>query len=156
MRFQVITAVLLKIQLLSDVTPCLAVFTDVSTYRSDFIFKVQESKKNNCQTLKMSKYTHSKKRGHNPSYFNLLQAIQQHHRSFYALDLVSYLNLAHLISVYTKKCAIIYKRTNVMQLGSMFICNCNIALHVSDDFCFHVQEHLETVTHQRLLLQFKL
>ena len=24
------------------------------------------------------------------------------------------------------------KRTNVMQLGSMFICNCNIALHVSD------------------------
>jgi len=23
------------------------------------------------------------------------------------------------------------KRTNVMQLGSMFICNCNIALHVS-------------------------
>ena len=59
-----------------------------------------------------------------------------------------------------------------MQLGSMFICNCNIALHVSDAFCFHLQEHLETVeaaidlgrlvgylnqshvTHQRLLLQF--
>ena len=32
-----------------------------------------------------------------------------------------------------------------MQLGSMFICNCNIALHVSDTFCFHLQEHLETV-----------
>ena len=32
-----------------------------------------------------------------------------------------------------------------MQLGSMFICNCNIALHVSDAFCFHLQEHLETV-----------
>ena len=38
-----------------------------------------------------------------------------------------------------------YKRTNVMQLGSMFICNCNIALHVSDAFCVHLQEHLETV-----------
>ena len=37
------------------------------------------------------------------------------------------------------------KRTNVMQLGSMFICNCNIALHVSDAFCVHLQEHLETV-----------
>ena len=32
-----------------------------------------------------------------------------------------------------------------MQLGSMFICNCNIALHVSDAFCFHLQEHLENV-----------
>ena len=32
-----------------------------------------------------------------------------------------------------------------MQLGSMFICNCNIALHVSDAFCVHIQEHLETV-----------
>ena len=32
-----------------------------------------------------------------------------------------------------------------MQLGSMFICNCNIALHVSDAFCVHLQEHLETV-----------
>ena len=31
-----------------------------------------------------------------------------------------------------------------MQLGSMFICNCNIALHVSDTFCVHLQEHLET------------
>ena len=30
-----------------------------------------------------------------------------------------------------------------MQLGSMFICNCNI--HVSDAFCFHLQEHLEIV-----------
>ena len=37
------------------------------------------------------------------------------------------------------------KRTNVMQLGSMFICNCNIAVHVSDAFCVHLQEHLETV-----------
>ena len=32
-----------------------------------------------------------------------------------------------------------------MQLGSMFICNCNIALHVSDAFCVHLQEHLENV-----------
>ena len=32
-----------------------------------------------------------------------------------------------------------------MQLGSMFICNCDIALHVSDAFCVHLQEHLETV-----------
>ena len=32
-----------------------------------------------------------------------------------------------------------------MHLGSMFICNCNIALHVSDAFCVHLQEHLETV-----------
>ena len=32
-----------------------------------------------------------------------------------------------------------------MQLGSMFICNCNIALHVSGSFCVHLQEHLETV-----------
>ena len=37
------------------------------------------------------------------------------------------------------------KRTNVMQLGSMFISNCNIALHVSDAICVHLQEHLETV-----------
>ena len=42
-----------------------------------------------------------------------------------------------------------------MQLGSMFICNCNIALHVSDALCVHPQEQLENVvTHQRLLLQF--
>ena len=27
----------------------------------------------------------------------------------------------------------------------MFISNCNNALHVSDAFCFHPQEHLETV-----------
>jgi len=27
----------------------------------------------------------------------------------------------------------------------MFISNCNNALHVSDVFCFHPQEHLETV-----------
>ena len=39
----------------------------------------------------------------------------------------------------------ISKRTDVMQLGSMFICNCNIALHVSDAFCVHLQEHLEIV-----------
>ena len=32
-----------------------------------------------------------------------------------------------------------------MQLGSMFICNCNIAVHVSDAFCIHLQEHLEIV-----------
>ena len=32
-----------------------------------------------------------------------------------------------------------------MQLGSMFITNCNNALHVSDAFCVHPQEHLETV-----------
>ena len=32
-----------------------------------------------------------------------------------------------------------------MQLGSMFICNCNNALHVSDAFCVHLQEHLEIV-----------
>ena len=32
-----------------------------------------------------------------------------------------------------------------MQLGSMFIWNCNIAVHVSDAFCVHLQEHLETV-----------
>ena len=32
-----------------------------------------------------------------------------------------------------------------MQLSSMFISNCNNALHVSDAFCVHPQEHLETV-----------
>ena len=32
-----------------------------------------------------------------------------------------------------------------MQLGSMFICNCNTAVHVSDAFCIHLQEHLEIV-----------
>jgi hypothetical protein len=32
-----------------------------------------------------------------------------------------------------------------MQLGSMFISNCNINLHVSDAFCVHPQEHLKTV-----------
>ena len=30
-----------------------------------------------------------------------------------------------------------------MQLGSMFISNCNNTLHVSDAFCFHPQEHLK-------------
>ena len=51
------------------------------------------------------------------------------------------------ISIMSTDCTTIniYKRTNVMQLGSMFICKCNIALHVSDAFCFHLQEHLETV-----------
>ena len=48
---------------------------------------------------------------------------------------VEWINLPHTI----------YKRTNVMQLGSMFICNCNIALHVSDAFCFHLQERLEII-----------
>ena len=43
------------------------------------------------------------------------------------------------------KGSICIKITNVMQLGSMFICNCNIALHVSEAFCVHLQEHLETV-----------
>ena len=47
------------------------------------------------------------------------------------------------VSVHHK--LIYIKRTNVMQLGSMFICNCNIALHVSDAFCVHLQERLETV-----------
>ena len=32
-----------------------------------------------------------------------------------------------------------------MQLGSMFISNCNIAVHVSDAFCVRPQEHLKTV-----------
>ena len=41
--------------------------------------------------------------------------------------------------------SIIYKKTNVMQLGNMFISNCNNALYVSEDFCVHPQEHLETV-----------
>ena len=32
----------------------------------------------------------------------------------------------------------------MMQLGSMFISNCNNALHVMDSFCVHPQEHSET------------
>ena len=32
-----------------------------------------------------------------------------------------------------------------MQLGIMFISNCNNTLHVSDAICVHPQEHLETV-----------
>jgi hypothetical protein len=32
-----------------------------------------------------------------------------------------------------------------MQLGSMFISNCNITLHVSDALCLHPQEYLKTV-----------
>ena len=47
------------------------------------------------------------------------------------------------VSVHHK--LIYIKRTNVMQFGSMFICNCNIALHISDAFCVHLHEHLETV-----------
>ena len=47
------------------------------------------------------------------------------------------------VSVHHK--LIYIKRTNVIQLGSVFICNCNIALHVSDAFCVHLQECLETV-----------
>ena len=46
------------------------------------------------------------------------------------------------VSVHHK--LIYIKRTNVMQLGIMFICNCSIVLHVSDAFCVHLQEHLET------------
>jgi hypothetical protein len=63
-----------------------------------------------------------------------------------------------------------------MQLGSMFISNCNNTLHVSDAICFHPQEQSYTqfdlvrkpltsdvltgyftpshVKHQRLLLHF--
>jgi len=33
----------------------------------------------------------------------------------------------------------------MMQLGSMFISNCNNTVHVSDTFCLHTQEHLKTV-----------
>ena len=32
-----------------------------------------------------------------------------------------------------------------MQLGSMFISNCNNNLHVSDAFCLHPHKHLKTV-----------
>jgi hypothetical protein len=32
-----------------------------------------------------------------------------------------------------------------MHLGSMFISNCNISLHVSDAFCVHPQEYLKIV-----------
>jgi len=35
------------------------------------------------------------------------------------------------------------KEPTLMQLGSMFICNCNIAVHVSEAFCVHLPEHLE-------------
>ena len=50
-----------------------------------------------------------------------------------------------------------------MQLGSMFISNCNNAIHVSDAFFVHPQQHLDTslgyftpshVINQRLSLQF--
>ena len=36
-------------------------------------------------------------------------------------------------------------RTNVIQLGSMYISNSNITLDVSDAFCVHPQQHLKTV-----------
>jgi hypothetical protein len=32
-----------------------------------------------------------------------------------------------------------------MQLGSMFISNCNITVYVSDVLCGHPQEYLKTV-----------
>ena len=32
-----------------------------------------------------------------------------------------------------------------MQLGTMFISNCNITVHVSDAFFVHLQEHLKAV-----------
>ena len=32
-----------------------------------------------------------------------------------------------------------------MQLGRMIISNCSNTLHVSDAYCVHPQEHLETV-----------
>ena len=32
-----------------------------------------------------------------------------------------------------------------MQLGSMFISNCNKALHVSDAFCVHSHEHFNSM-----------
>ena len=49
-----------------------------------------------------------------------------------------------------------------MQFGSMFISNCNNALHVSDAFCVHPKGALKNcsdsllqhVIHQRLSLQF--
>ena len=59
------------------------------------------------------------------------------------LALNKFLDFYVWVSVHHK--LIYIKRTNVMQLGSMFICNCNIALHVSDAFCVHLQEHLESV-----------
>jgi hypothetical protein len=37
------------------------------------------------------------------------------------------------------------KRTNAMQLGSMFFSNCNITLHVSDAICVHHHEYIKTV-----------
>ena len=39
-----------------------------------------------------------------------------------------------------------------MQLGSMFINNCTITLHVSDAFCVHPQEHLKL---QRLMYDMR-
>ena len=70
----------------------------------------------------------------------------------YTVLCVYFLNSCHLKHRYSVRKKdketspqIYIKITNVMQLGSMFICNCNIALHVSDAFCVHLQVHLETV-----------
>jgi hypothetical protein len=38
-----------------------------------------------------------------------------------------------------------------MQLGSMFINNCNNALHVSDAICVHLQEQIASETCRALL-----
>ena len=59
---------------------------------------------------------------------------------------ISVLHVALKHVVWLMQFNLIYiKRTNVIQLGSMFICNYNIALHVLDTFCIHLQEHLATV-----------
>ena len=42
----------------------------------------------------------------------------------------------------------------MMQLGGMFISNCNNALRVSDAFCVHPQEHLRTVVTASGVWQF--
>ena len=68
-------------------------------------------------------------------------------------QLISYLFYYVLISFVFCLCfdwlhyflKIYIQRTNVMQLGRMFISNCNNTLHVWEDFCVHPQEHLETV-----------
>ena len=59
--------------------------------------------------------------------------------------MLSYIHTYFYVWVSVHHKLIYIKRTNVMQLGSMFICNCNIAVHVSDAFCIHLQEHLEIV-----------
>ena len=42
-----------------------------------------------------------------------------------------------------------------MQLGSMFISNCNNTLHISEALCFHHQEHLKTVVTEAVTKVFK-